>query len=174
MFFPGWFKKSGFFCKAKTLRKKMMVKRKIIYKRGILKQRVFCLFLYHHAIINKHHYSVGCWEDAAIFYFPISPFILLPTCNRTGAILWTALNFNMALFQEKRDFQTQGWDLTQFFFFCMIFSKNIHPRKLHFSFLSPEKLAHLCLLKDFKPSPNCKMIKLFTFDNLFLLLWQSL
>ena len=27
---------------------KLMVKRKIIYKRGILKQRVFCLFSYHH------------------------------------------------------------------------------------------------------------------------------
>ena len=66
LLFPGWFEKTVFFCKTNISRKKMMVKRKIICKRGILKQRVFCLFLYHHAIIHKHHYSVGYWEDTAI------------------------------------------------------------------------------------------------------------
>ena len=171
MFFPGWIKKSGFFCKTNISRKKMMVKRKIICKRGILKQRVFCLFLYHHAIIHKHHYSVGYWEDTAIL---LSHLTYLFYCLLVLVLFYGQhLILTWHSFKKREIFRLKD-EIWLNFFFCMIFSKNIHPRKLHFSFLSPEKLAHLCLLKDFKPSPNCKMIKLLTFDNLFLLLWQSL
>ena len=45
--------------------------------------------------------------------------------------------------------------------------KNIHSRKLRCTFDSPEKLAPLSLLKEGKPSPDRKMIKRLTFDNLF-------
>ena len=34
-------------------------------------------------------------------------------------------------------------------------------------FFSPEKLALLSLLEEVKPSPDRKIIKLLTFDNLF-------
>ena len=33
---------------------------------------------------------------------------------------------------------------------------------------SPKKLVRLFILKEVKPSPDSKMIKLLTFDNLFL------
>ena len=38
---------------------------------------------------------------------------------------------------------------------------------------SPERLSQLFLLKEVKPSPNHKIIRLLTFDNLFLLLRHS-
>ena len=38
---------------------------------------------------------------------------------------------------------------------------------------SPERLSQLFLLKEVKPSPDYKIIKLLTFDNLFLLLRHS-
>ena len=46
-------------------------------------------------------------------------------------------------------------------------------RKALFYFLSPKKLVRLFTLKDVKPSPESKIIKLLTFDNLFLLLRHS-
>ena len=51
------------------------------------------------------------------------------------------------------------FDLT----FSRVFSKNRQPGKLHCTFDSPEQLALLSLLKEVKPSPNRKMIKLWTF-----------
>ena len=41
------------------------------------------------------------------------------------------------------------------------------PRKASLYLFSPKKLVRLFLLKDVKPSPDSKMIKLLTFDNLF-------
>ena len=58
-------------------------------------------------------------------------------------------------------------------FYCVFSKNNIHSRKLHSTFDSPEKLALLFLLKEVKPSPNRKMIKLLTFNNLFLPLQHS-
>ena len=56
-------------------------------------------------------------------------------------------------------------DLT-LIFFC-VFSKKIHPGKLHFTFFSPEKLVQLFILKEVQRYLDSKMIKLLTFDNLF-------
>ena len=50
--------------------------------------------------------------------------------------------------------------------FFHVFSNNRHPRKLHCTFDSPEKLALIALSKEFKTSPGHKMIKLLTFNNL--------
>ena len=57
--------------------------------------------------------------------------------------------------------------------FFRVFSKMLIPRKASLYFFLPEKLALLSLLKEVKPSPDPKMIKLLTFDNLFLLLRHS-
>ena len=51
--------------------------------------------------------------------------------------------------------------------FFHLFSKNRQPGKFHCAFDSQEKRALLSLLKEVKPSANCKMRKLLTFDNLF-------
>ena len=53
-----------------------------------------------------------------------------------------------------------------------LFSNNIPGRHLEiFNVLfSPERLSQLFLSKEVKPSLDHKMIKLLTFDNLFLLL----
>ena len=40
-------------------------------------------------------------------------------------------------------------------------------QKASFYFFSPKTLVRLFILKKVKPSPNSKMIKLLTFDNLF-------
>ena len=45
--------------------------------------------------------------------------------------------------------------------------KKKHPPKASFYFFSQKKLARLFILKEVKLSPNDKMIKLHTFDNLF-------
>ena len=44
--------------------------------------------------------------------------------------------------------------------------KKRHPGKLHFTLFSPKKLVRLFIVKEVKPSPDSKMIKLLTFDNL--------
>ena len=51
--------------------------------------------------------------------------------------------------------------------------KILIPRKALLYFFPPEKLALLFLLKEVTPSPDPKMIKLLTFDKLFLLLRHS-
>ena len=56
-----------------------------------------------------------------------------------------------------------------------LFSNKTPGRQLEiFNVLfSPERLSQLFLLKEVKPSPDQKIIKLLTFDNLFLLLQLS-
>ena len=54
-----------------------------------------------------------------------------------------------------------------------VFSKNRLPGKLYFTIDSPEKLELLSLWKEVMPSSNRKMIKLVTFENLFLPLRRS-
>ena len=61
-------------------------------------------------------------------------------------------------------------DLTSSFF--RVFSKNRHPGKLYCRF-SSETSARYFLLKEVKPSPDRKMVKLLTFENLFLPLRHS-
>ena len=50
--------------------------------------------------------------------------------------------------------------------FFRVLSKKDTP-ELFIVLFSPEKLAMLSALKEFKTSPDCKMLKLQTFDNLF-------
>ena len=57
--------------------------------------------------------------------------------------------------------------------FFRVFSKILIPREASLYFFPQEKLALLFLLKEVKPSPDAKMIKLLTFDNLFLPLRHS-
>ena len=49
--------------------------------------------------------------------------------------------------------------------FLRVLPKKRQPGKLHFTFFSPKKLPRLFILKEVKPSPDSKMIKLLTFDN---------
>ena len=51
-------------------------------------------------------------------------------------------------------------------FFSRIVKKMDTP-EIFIILFSPEKLALLSLLKEVEPSPDCKMLKLLTFDNLF-------
>ena len=53
----------------------------------------------------------------------------------------------------------------KFFFFHIILKIIRHSRKLCCPFFSPEKLAQLFFLKEVKPSPDNKMIKILTFEN---------
>ena len=50
-------------------------------------------------------------------------------------------------------------------FACVL--KKRHPGKLHITFFSPKTLVRLFVLKEVKPSPDSKMIKLLIFDILF-------
>lgn len=52
------------------------------------------------------------------------------------------------------------------FFFFSHYSKNYQTlQKALLPFFSPEKLGQLFLPKEFKPSPDNKMIKILTFEN---------
>ena len=51
--------------------------------------------------------------------------------------------------------------------FFRVLSKNRHPWNSSLYFFSQEKLALLSLFKEVQPSPDCKMLKLLTFANLF-------
>ena len=54
-----------------------------------------------------------------------------------------------------------------FFAYC----QKINTPEFFIVLFSPEKLALLSLLKEVEPSPDCKMLKLLTFGNLFSPLW---
>ena len=51
--------------------------------------------------------------------------------------------------------------------FFNVFSYNINPGKIHCAFFPLKKLARLFLLKEVKPSPDRKMLKPLSFENLF-------
>ena len=51
-------------------------------------------------------------------------------------------------------------------FFCLFYKMDTPARNLHCTFFHQE-LARLCLLKEIKPSPDRKVIRLPTFDDLF-------
>ena len=93
--------------------------------------------------------------------------------NRLGRVL-VVLTFVVDLFCGRSlDSMTRTpvkRDLTSSFF--RVFSKNRHPGKLYCRF-SSEKSARYFLLKEVKPSPDRKMVKLLTFENLFLPLRHS-
>ena len=55
-------------------------------------------------------------------------------------------------------------DLTEVF---TRFRKKRRPESFISLFFSPKKLVRLFILKEVKPSPDSKMIKQLTFDNLF-------
>ena len=57
--------------------------------------------------------------------------------------------------------------------FLCVFSNKKTPGKPSFSFFSPKKLVRLFILREVKPSPDSKIIKLLTFHNLFLPLRHS-
>ena len=59
-------------------------------------------------------------------------------------------------------------------FFLNVFSYDINPGKLHCTFFPLKKLARLFLLKEVKPSPDRKMMKPLSFENLFPPLRYSL
>ena len=52
-------------------------------------------------------------------------------------------------------------------FFRVLSKKKIDTPEFFIVLFSAEKLALLSLLKEVEPSPDCKMLKLLTFDNLF-------
>ena len=72
-------------------------------------------------------------------------------------------------------FSLPEWQAVKMNFFapCHVFSKNGHHGKLCKYFFSLEKLALLSILKEVKPSPDHKMVKLLTFDISFLPLRHS-
>ena len=71
-------------------------------------------------------------------------------------------------FEDEDDYEYEIW--------LEVFSRMLKiytPRKASFYHFSLEKLALLPLVKEVAPSPDGKMIKLLTFDNLFPLLRHS-
>ena len=48
-------------------------------------------------------------------------------------------------------------------FLRVFLKKQRHPGKLHFIFFSPKKVRRLFILKEVKPPPDSKMIKLLVF-----------
>ena len=51
--------------------------------------------------------------------------------------------------------------------FARVLKKKKIPRKDSFYYFSPKQLVQLFILKEVKPSPDRKMIKLLQFDNMF-------
>ena len=51
--------------------------------------------------------------------------------------------------------------------FFRVLSKKIDTPEFFIVLFSAEKFALLSLLKEVEPSPDCKMLKLLTFDKLF-------
>ena len=80
----------------------------------------------------------------------------------------------MQLYRETFRFEEEN-DKNDYKEKIFLFSNKTPGRHLEiFNVLfSPERLSQLFLWKEVKPFPNHKIIKLLTFDNLFLLLQLS-
>ena len=61
-------------------------------------------------------------------------------------------------FEDEDDYEYEIW--------LEVFSRILRQKASSYHF-SPEKLALLSLVKEVTPSPDRRMIKLLTFDNLF-------
>ena len=73
-------------------------------------------------------------------------------------------------FEDKNEYR---YDIT-LKVFARVVKKKETPRKASFSFfLVTKKLVRLFILKGVKPSPDSKMIKFLTIDNLFAALRHS-
>ena len=74
-------------------------------------------------------------------------------------------------FEDKNEYR---YDIT-FKVFARVVKKKETPRKASFSFFFfvTKKLVRLFILKGVKPSPDSKMIKFLTIDNLFAALLHS-
>ena len=82
-------------------------------------------------------------------------------------IIYTTL-VELVLNRDLKDSKTRTTTKMRFDIQLFVYSqKNRYHGKLHCSlFFSPEKLTRWFLLKEVKPSPDRKMIKLLTFDSL--------
>ena len=73
-------------------------------------------------------------------------------------------------FEDKNEYR---YDITLKVFARVVKKKRL-PEKLHFPFFFvTKKLVRLFILKGVKPSPDSKMIKFLTIDNLFAALRHS-
>ena len=73
-------------------------------------------------------------------------------------------------FEDKNEYR---YDITLKVFARVVKKKRL-PGKLHFPFFFvTKKLVRLFILKGVKPSPDSKMIKFLTIDNLFAALRHS-
>ena len=75
---------------------------------------------------------------------------------------WILKSLLIFRFEDEDDYAYEIW--------LRVFSrivKILTSRKASFYHISPEKLAPLSLVKEVTPSPDRKMIKFPTFDNLF-------
>ena len=66
-------------------------------------------------------------------------------------------------FEDENHYEYEIW----FKVFSRIVKKKIDTPEFFIVLFSAEKLALLSLLKEVEPSPDCKMLKLLTFDKLF-------
>ena len=67
---------------------------------------------------------------------------------------------------ELESFRFEDQDEVQFKVFVRILKKG-HPESFILLFFPPKKLVQLSILNQVKSSPDGKMIKLLTFNNLF-------
>ena len=67
---------------------------------------------------------------------------------------------------ELESFRFEDQDEVQVKVFVRILKKG-HPESFILLFFPPKKLVRLSILNQVKSSPDCKMIKFLTFNNLF-------
>ena len=94
--------------------------------------------------------------------------LIRPCRTREGA--WDGRFYNAKFIPLDPRIRTTTSTIVDF----VAYSQKVDIRKASLYFFSSIKLALLSLLKELKPSPDSKMIKLLTFDNLFLPLRFSL
>ena len=84
----------------------------------------------------------------------------MQTFGGTQGVLWESES------SELESFRFEDQDEVQFKVFVRILKKG-HPESFILLFFPPKKLVRLSILNQVKSSPDGKMIKLLTFNNLF-------
>ena len=104
----------------------------------------------------------ACLLSRAFFFAPI--YFLAPVTQANFVVVW-----KLEIFR----FDDADACETRFNFNFFVYSPKIDTPESFIVVFSPEKSARLFLLKEVKPSPDRKMVKLLTFENLSLPLRHS-
>ena len=146
-------------CKPRTVKPSLVQSLVHCFFSGLIRS---CLFVTYRKPETAGKRSKKVTPSGTPETFNLVPRVLSYSLRRAGRREPWQRGWETFRVEDENDYEYEIW----FEVFSRIVKKQT-PRNSSLYFFSPEKIALLSLLKEVDPSPDCKMLKLLTFDNLF-------